>query len=98
LEGNKLTYGETKTFLLHGITASGKTLKDHLEIKWHHEAILLLEEVIKEERPLTEHFIRELHKLILHEPYQKPAINEQQFKEIANSLAKNVLEFIKSKI
>lgn len=74
IEGNSLTYGETKTFLLHGITAEGKTLKDHLDIKGHNEAILLLNDVLKEERPLTESFIRELHKIILHEPYDRPAL------------------------
>ncbi len=29
IEGNSLTYGETKALLLHGITAQGKPLKDH---------------------------------------------------------------------
>jgi Fic family protein len=33
IEGNKLTYGETKTFLLYGLTAKGKPFKDHLDIK-----------------------------------------------------------------
>lgn len=74
LEGNSLTFGETKSFLLHGITAEGKPLKDHLDIKGHNEAILLLDDIIKEKRPLTETFIRELHQIILHEPYEKPAI------------------------
>ncbi|MGB3587351.1 MAG: hypothetical protein WBA23_12465, partial [Tunicatimonas sp.] len=32
LEGNSLTYGETKALILFGITAQGKPLKDHLEI------------------------------------------------------------------
>lgn len=74
LEGNSLTFGETKSFLLHGITAEGKPLKDHLDLKGHNEAILLLDEVVKQNRPLTETFIRELHEIILHEPYEKPAI------------------------
>ncbi|HEY6160557.1 MAG TPA: Fic family protein [Bacteroidia bacterium] len=73
LEGNSLTFGETRTFLLHGITAQGKPLKDHLDIKGHNEAILLLDDVIKERRPLTENFMRELHEIILHEPYYVPA-------------------------
>ncbi|MFN0200992.1 MAG: Fic family protein [Bacteroidia bacterium] len=75
IEGNKLTYGETKTFLLHGITAGGKPLKDHLDIKGHNEAILLLEDIIKKEREITETFIRELHSMILKEPYDKPSVN-----------------------
>lgn len=74
IEGNRLTYGETKTFLLHGITANGKPLKDHLDIKGHNSALLLLEDIIKEERPITESFIRELHKMILQEDYYNPAV------------------------
>jgi Fic family protein len=74
IEGNKLTFGETKTFLLHGITADGKPLKDHLDIKGHNNALLLLEDIVKEERPIAENFIRELHKLILQEDYYNDAI------------------------
>ncbi len=69
IEGNKLTYGETKTFLLHGITAKGKTLKDHLDIRGHNEALLMLEEIVREERDISENFIRELHIIILQESY-----------------------------
>jgi Fic family protein len=75
LEGNSLTYGETKALLLFGITAQGKPLKDHFEITGHNEAIEWVLEVIKGGRPLTESFIRELHKLILKEPYQVDAIS-----------------------
>ncbi|MEI7597229.1 MAG: Fic family protein [Bacteroidota bacterium] len=74
IEGNKLTYGETKTFLLHGITANGKPLKDHLDIKGHNEVLLLLEDIIKEDRSITENFIRELHILILKESYYNKSI------------------------
>lgn len=76
IEGNSLTFGETKSFLLHGITAAGKPLKDHLDIKGHNEAILMLDDIVKSERELNESFIRELHQLILHEPYNKPAVTE----------------------
>ncbi|MFN7116630.1 MAG: Fic family protein [Saprospiraceae bacterium] len=74
LEGNSLTYGETKALILFGITAQGKPLKDHLEMTGHNEAIKWIEEVVKEERPLTESFIRQLHELLLKEPYEKTAI------------------------
>ncbi len=74
LEGNSLNFGETKMLLLHGITSSGKPLKDHLEIEGHNEALNLIEEVIKSNRPLTQNFIRELHKIILKNPYQVDAI------------------------
>ena len=74
LEGNSLTYGETKALLLFNITAQGKPLKDHLEITGHNEAIDWVIEVVKEERPLTENFIRQLHTLLLKEPYEVDAI------------------------
>ena len=68
LEGNSLSYGETKALILHNITAGGKPLKDHFEIKGHNEAVKWVEGVVKEGRPMTENFIRELHELILNEP------------------------------
>lgn len=74
IEGNQLTYGETKALLLYGHTAQAKPLKDHLEMKGHNEAIKSIEEVIQQNRPLTENFIRELHELILKEPYEVDAI------------------------
>lgn len=74
LEGNTLTFGETKALLLHGITAQGKPLKYHFEITGHNEAIEWVIEVVKGDRPLTENFIRELHKLILKEPYEVDAL------------------------
>jgi Fic family protein len=69
-----LTYGETKALLLFGITAQGKPLKDHFEIIGHNEALEWVLDIIKDERPINENFIRELHKLILKEPYQVDAM------------------------
>lgn len=74
LEGNSLTYGETKALILHGITAQGKPLKDHVEITGHDEAIKWVEDLVKGDYPLTENFIRELHKLLLKSPYEVDAI------------------------
>src|SRR5215211_4276194 len=73
LEGNSLTYGETKALILFGITAQGKPLKDHFEITGHNEAINWILEVVKDETPLTEKFIRELHTLLLKETSYKEA-------------------------
>lgn len=73
IEGNSLTFGETKTFLLHGLTAEGKPLRDHLEIKGHNEAIHALDDIVHGTRPLTEHAIKSFHQIILGEPYQIPA-------------------------
>lgn len=77
LEGNTLTYGETKALILFGLTAQGKPLKDHFEVTGHDEAIKWIMEIVKQERPLTENFIRELHKLILKESYEVDAITPE---------------------
>ena len=74
LEGNSLTFGETKNLILHNITAQGKPLKDHIEITGHNEVLNWILDLIKEDRPLTENFIRELHKLLLKEPYEVEAV------------------------
>ena len=71
LEGNSLTYGETKALILFGVTAQGKPLKDTLEITGHNEAINWVLEMIKGDRPLTENFIRELHSLLLEDSYKE---------------------------
>jgi len=73
IEGNSLTFGETKALLMHGITAKGKPLKDHVEMTGHNEAVNEILEVIKEQRPLSENFIRGLHKVLLKENYYTPA-------------------------
>ncbi len=73
IEGNSLTFGETKAFLLHGITAAGRPFRDYVEMRGHHQAIDALLEIIRQETPLTESAIRELHKIILVEPYDMPA-------------------------
>jgi len=76
IEGNSLTEGETKALILFGITAQGKPLKDHFEVTGHDNAVKWILDIVKEERPLNENFIRELHKLILKEPYEVDAITE----------------------
>ena len=73
LEGNSLSFGETKALILFGITAQGKPLKDHFEITGHDEAIKWVTDIVSGDYPLTENFIRELHTLLLKEPYYKPA-------------------------
>jgi len=73
IEGNSLTYGETVAFLMEGLTAKGKPFKDHLDIKGHNEGIDYLFHLIKNREQLTEKIIRELHAMILVEPYSNPA-------------------------
>ncbi|MCI0398034.1 MAG: Fic family protein [Chloroflexi bacterium] len=74
LEGNTLTFGETKAFLLHGVTAQGKPFRDYLDIKGHHQAIDQLLAIVHRQEPLTEAVIRELHRTILVEPHEVDAL------------------------
>lgn len=64
IEGNSLTYGETKMLILHGLTAEGKPLRHHFEIIGHNEALNWVLDVVKQERHLTESFIRELPRFL----------------------------------
>ena len=55
---------ETKVLLEDGITVGGKTMREHLEIIGHAEAIYYLEEIIKDDTELSEKEIRNIHSLI----------------------------------
>lgn len=67
IEGNSLTMKETYLVLSEGITIKGKPLKDHLEVKDHHEALEFLFELVSPDRKQTfsEHLIRDLHRIVM---------------------------------
>ena len=46
IEGNTLTLGETRSLILHGLTARGKPLRHHLDIRGHAAAAKALEETV----------------------------------------------------
>lgn len=73
IEGNTLTMSETKVVLENGITIKGKPLKDHLETINHKEAIDFVEELVREDKPLTEFNIKSIHSLILNKIDSKNA-------------------------
>ncbi|MCY4653581.1 MAG: Fic family protein [Dehalococcoidia bacterium] len=73
IEGNTLTFGETRSLILHGLTAHGKPMRDHLDIEGHDSAVKAIEAAVKDERELTEVFIRNLHGILLKEPYESVA-------------------------
>ena len=64
IEGNTLTLRETQV-VLEGITVGGKSIKEHLEAINHEKAILYLDEIVKDENPITEWNIKNIHQLIL---------------------------------
>ena len=77
IEGNKLTYRETVALLMHGITAKGKPLKDHMDVKGHNEGINLLLDIVKSKRDFTQQDIRSLHEIILVEPYSSKTVTPE---------------------
>ena len=74
IEGNSLTLGETRSLILHGLTARGKPMRDHLDIQGHDDAVEAIERAVKDKQGLNEVFIRNLHRALLKEPYEVEAI------------------------
>lgn len=66
IEGNTLTLRETQV-VLEGVTVGGKTIKEHLEAINHEKAIIYLDELVKDNKPITEWNIKNIHQLILKE-------------------------------
>lgn len=64
IEGNTLTLLETKV-VLEGITIGGKTLREHLEVINHKDAILYVEDIVRNNESLSEWQIKSIHRLIL---------------------------------
>lgn len=69
IEGNSLTLGETRSLILHGLTAHGKSMRDHLDIEGHDEAVKAIEDAVESKEELNEVFIRNLHSMLLKKPY-----------------------------
>ena len=70
LEGNTLTLAETRSLLLHGLTAHGKPMREHVDIEGYDRAIKELARMARDEHPLSESFICNLHRVLLKEPYE----------------------------
>lgn len=64
IEGNTLTMKETKV-VLEGITIGGKTLREHLEVINHRDAIGYVEEIVQMKEALSKWQIKSLHRLVL---------------------------------
>ena len=87
IEGNQLDWGETRSLLLHGLTANGKPLKDHLDMKGHNEALKKLEKIADKEIKITEKLIKEFHKVIIEDPFKEhPKVVIGSFKRKSNYL------------
>lgn len=63
IEGNTLTINETKV-VLEGITVGGKTMREHLEVINHRDAISYVEDIVREEEPFSEWQIKNVHRIV----------------------------------
>lgn len=64
IEGNTLTLRETD-FVLRGLTIDQKPLKDHMEAIGHKEAFEFVCELVKDNVPINESIIKQIHYLVL---------------------------------
>ena len=64
IEGNTLTLRETD-LVLRGLTIDQKPLKDHMEALGHKEAFDFVSELVKNNIPISESVIKQIHYLVL---------------------------------
>ena len=70
IEGNTLTYGQTEILLLLGKVIGEADVRDVQEMTASNVGLLMMiEEATVKGTPLTQNFIRNLHKTILREDY-----------------------------
>lgn len=71
IEGNTLTYGQTELLLLFGRVNGDSNIKDFNDMKASRVGLeMMQEEACNKTVPLTQNFIRTLHKTILREDYK----------------------------
>ena len=70
IEGNTLTYGQTELLLLFGKVSGEGNLKDFVDMKASQVGVeMVTEAVCDRSMPLTQNFIRQLHRVLLREDY-----------------------------
>ena len=65
IEGNTMSRQETMLILKEGLTISGKSMREHLEVTNHKNAIDYLAELLTKVEPITQRDILSIHNLIL---------------------------------
>lgn len=91
MEGNTLTREETISLLLLDKTAANKPFRQHLEMRGHDKAILKIENAVENRVKISENFIKDLHKLVLVEPFfdQQAEIKPGEYKTVPNYVILN---------
>lgn len=67
IEGNTLTLQETALVVNEGLTIGGKSMREHLEVINHAEAIEFVRGLVTGKEELTRRSVMEIHRLILKE-------------------------------
>ena len=71
IEGNTLTYGQTELLLLFGKVTGDSSVKDFSDMKASQVGVEMMREAAPDlSMPLTQNFIRQLHKVLLREDYK----------------------------
>ena len=65
IEGDTLAHRETAELIEHGITVGGKTLKEHLKVVDHHDALSWMRDLAARTVAVGESVVRELHRRIV---------------------------------
>lgn len=65
IEGNTLTLQETHLVINEGITIGGKSMREHLELVNHKEAIELILDIVRNKTPFNAFRLKQIHQLIL---------------------------------
>lgn len=65
IEGNTLTLQETDLVVNEGLTISGKSMREHLEVINHSEAIDFVKDMVQNQLPFSERTLLQIHQLIL---------------------------------
>ena len=73
IEGNILTLRETD-MVLRALTIDRKPLKDHMEAVGHKEAFDFVQDLVKEQMPLSESVIKQIHYLALADKWEERGV------------------------
>lgn len=81
IEGNTLTLRETD-MVLRGLTIDKKPLKDHMEAVRHKKAFYFVQDLVKEQVPLSEIVIKQIHYLVLADKKDDRGVYRNVLKEL----------------
>jgi Fic family protein/DNA-binding XRE family transcriptional regulator len=65
IEGNTMTLRETDLVINEGLTISGKSMREHLEVINHHEAITYIKDLMQKNTSINERELLSIHYLIV---------------------------------